>query len=128
MKITERDAATAYARAWNRLSCDDFLSLLDENAHYASQWVFDELKSRQEISDYLKGKMQTVKGSDAKVYAELGVTRSGFAGRHCVLLAQGQKEEIKAVVLFEVIEGRIKRYDLCIPDLLDAERTGVYPI
>jgi hypothetical protein len=35
---------------------------------------------------------------------------------------------VKAVVLFEVSGNKIARYDLCIPQLLGAVRTGVYPI
>jgi len=128
MDLTEKDAAIAYARAWNRLDCSDFLELLDENAHYASQWVFEELEGKSAISDYLIGKMKTVKNAGSKVCAELGNTRSGFAGRDCVFLAQGKKEEIQAAVLFEIANNRIYRYDLCIPELLNVERTGVYPI
>ena len=36
--LTEREAATAYARAWNRLDCGEYLHLLAEDACYASQW------------------------------------------------------------------------------------------
>jgi hypothetical protein len=128
MAITEKDAAIAYAKAWNRFDCSEFLKLLDDNAHYASQWVFEELESKAAISDYLIGKMKTVKKTGSKVYAELGNTRSGFAGRDCVFLAQEKKEEVQAVVLFEVENNKISRYDLCIPQLLNVERTGVYPI
>jgi hypothetical protein len=46
MDLTEKDAAIAYAKAWNRLDCSKFLKLLDENAHYASQWVFEEIESK----------------------------------------------------------------------------------
>jgi len=128
MRLTEKDAAIAYARAWNRLDCSEFLKLLDKNVHYASQWVFEELESKVAISDYLIGKMETVKNTGSKVYAELGNTRSGFAGRDCVFMAQGKKEEIQAVVIFEIANNKITRYDLCIPELLNVERTGVYPI
>jgi hypothetical protein len=128
MDLTEKDAAIAFAKAWNRLNASEFLQLLDEDAHYASQWVFDELTSKNAIADYLTEKMQTVKRSGSKVYAELGNTRSGFSGRDCVFMAQGKGESIQAVALFEVLNGKIRRYDLCIPELLDVERTGVYPI
>jgi hypothetical protein len=72
--------------------------------------------------------MKTVKNTGSKVCAELGKTRSGFAGRDCVFMAQGEKEELQAVVLFEIKDNKISRYDLCIPDLLNVERTGIYPI
>ena len=44
--LTELDAATAYARAWNRLDCKKFLELLAPDANYASQWVFEELEGK----------------------------------------------------------------------------------
>lgn len=126
--LTEKAASTAYARAWNRLSCEEFAKLLSPDARYASQWVFEELESRAAISKYLQEKMSTVKKSGKKVFAELGQTSAGFSGRHCVFMAQGKKEAITAVVLFEVEGGLIKRYDLCMPELLRVVRSGVYPI
>ena len=110
MELTEKDAALAYARAWNRLDCTDFLKLLSVDAHYASQWVLEELESKVAISHYLIQKMKTVKNSGSKIYSELGNTKSGFSGRDCVFMAQGKKEEIQAVALFEVSDNRIKRY------------------
>lgn len=126
--LTELDAATEYARAWNRLDCTVFLKLLAPDACYASQWVIEELKGKMAIGKYLKGKMNTVKNSGSEVFAELGKTTTGFAGRDCVCLTQGTKEQVTAVVLFEVSSGLIKRYDLCIPELLGAVRTGIYPV
>ncbi len=128
--MTEKDASIAYAKAWNTLDCSEFLTLLDENAHYASQWVFEELEGKDAISEYLVEKMKTVESSGSKVYAELGKTgeSSAFPGRDCVLLAQGEEIDINAAIVFEVRNGKIKRFDLCMPSLLNVIRTGVYPI
>lgn len=128
MELTEKDAAIAYARAWNRLECSDFLELLAPDAIYESQWVFDELASKDVIADYLIHKMKAVKNAGNKVFAELGKTRLGSFGRDCVFIAQGKKEEVKAVVLFKVADDKIQRYDLCVPELYDVERSGIYPI
>jgi len=125
---SEKEAAIAFAKAWNRLDCTDFIELLVDDAHYASQYVFEELESKVDIASYLKPKMQTVKASGAKVYAELGVTQASFKGRDCTFLCQGSKEEITAAILFEVNAGKISRYDLVIPDLVQVQRSGVYPI
>jgi len=131
--FTEKVAAIAYARAWNRFDCAEFLKLLTPDAHYASQWVFEELESKQEISEYLIGKMRTVKmhstnNPESKVFAELGKTTLGLSGRDCVVMAQGRKENVTAVVMFEVQGDKVRRFDLCIPQLLGAVRSGVYPI
>ncbi len=132
-QLTEAMAATAYARAWNRLDPSEFIELLEPDSRYASQWVFEELVGGDAISDYLIGKMRIVKAHalndpDTKVLAELGKTTQGFAERDCVLLAQGRKENVTAAVLFQVNGGQIMRYDLCIPELLGVVRSGVYPI
>ncbi len=131
--FTEADAAREFARAWNRLDPADFLKRLMPEARYASQWVFEELVGKPAIADYLTPKMRTVKNHalhnpSAKVFAELGKTTTGLAGRDCVFMAQGRKENVTAVVLFEVEGEMIKRYDLCIPELLGVVRSGVYPI
>lgn len=123
--LTELEAATAYARAWNRLDCGDFLSLLDLDASYASQWVFEELEGRHAIEEYLTGKMETVRNSARKVYAELGTT---LDGRDCVLMAQDNRDEVKAVILFEVSEDRILQYDMCMPEMTGFVRSGIYPV
>jgi hypothetical protein len=132
-QLTEANAATAYARAWNRLDASEFIKLLAPDARYASQWVFEELDSKQAISEYLIGKIRTVKmhsvnNAEAKVFAEIGKTTEGFSRRDCVFMAQGRKENVTAVVLFEVENDKVKRYDLCIPELLGVIRSGVYPI
>lgn len=133
VNFTEADAACAFARAWNRLDPSGFLEKLMPEARYASQWVLEELVGKQVIADYLIAKMRTVKNyalhnPTAKVFAELGKTTEGFVGRDCVFMAQGRKENITAIALFEVEGGKIKRYDLCIPELLGVVRSGIYPI
>lgn len=122
--LTELEAATAFARAWNRLDCNEFLALLAGDACYASQWVFEELNGAKAIKEYLVPKMEAVKNSGNRVFAELGKTDSG---RDCVIMAQGDQENIMATVLFEVSGDTIKRYDMCMPDITGAVRSGVYP-
>lgn len=126
MELTEKDAAIAYAKAWNQLDCSEFLKLLDDDAHYASQWVFSELENNAVISEYLVGKMNTVKNTDSKVYAELGIAHHGKS-RHCVLMAQGDKDKVAAIIIFKIKNNKISRYDMCVPQLHEYERTGIYP-
>lgn len=120
-------AATAYARAWNRLDCTEFLDLLAPEARYASQWVFEDMEGKAAIASYLVAKMETVRGSDTPVFAELAKTSAGLPCRDCVALAQGQKDVVKAAVLFEVVADHIDRFDLCMPELLRPIGSGHYP-
>ncbi|MDR2689743.1 MAG: hypothetical protein LBB76_08315 [Azoarcus sp.] len=125
---TEEEAALAFAKAWNHLDPEGFLALLAPDAQYASQWVFAEL-SGAEIADYLRGKMDTIRKSgennpDTRVRVEMGRTLNG--DRACAFMIQGTTKQ--AVVLFEVQDGKIARYDLCIPELYDVVRSGIYPV
>lgn len=129
--LTEEVAAVAYATAWNLLNPEPFLELLSSNAGYASQWVFEEMKGAEAISNYLRGKMNTVRASGAgdmsfRVQVEIGRTTRGTYDRPCALMTQGSPEA-KAVVLFEVKDGQIQRFDMCIPAFYAPVHTRVFP-
>jgi hypothetical protein len=131
--LTEDEAVFAFAKAWNRLEPDEFLALLAPDARYASQWVFEELEGKRAIMDYLRGKMQTVRTNSVnnpgvRVRVEIGRTTQGEGGRPCAFMTQGSDGTVQAAVLFEVGGNKIARYDLCIPQLLGAVRTGVFPV
>ncbi len=125
--LTEKEAATAYARAWNRLDCKDFIKLLAKDAHYASQYVLSELESQKDIEKYLGGKMQTIKETRSNVRAEIGRTTLPNE-QACVLIYQNDPREHAAVVVFKVEEGYIKRFDLCMPQLYQVEKSGIFPV
>ena len=131
--LTEETAVIAFAKAWNRLEPDGFLDLLAPDARYASQWVFKELEGAPAISDYLKAKMRTVSNygvndSNSRVRVEVGRITEGMDGRPCAFMTQGKGNTVQAAVIFEIRGDKVTRYDLCIPQLLGAVRTGVYPI
>lgn len=131
-ELTEKDAVFAFAKAWNRLDSEVFLMHLAPDARYASQWVFEELVGASEIGDYLRGKMRTVRAHGvndprSRVRVEIGSTAPGGDGRPCAFMIQGEANEVQAVVVFDVREGKVSRYDLCIPQIHNATRTGVLP-
>lgn len=131
--VTEDEVVFAFAKAWNRLEPDGFLSLLSPEARYASQWVFEELVGVPAISEYLRGKMRTVRAhsvnhSNSRVRVGIGSTAHGEVGRPCAFMTQGQGNEVQAAIIFEVSDGRVSRCDLCIPQILGAVRSGVFPV
>lgn len=130
MVLTVKEAATAYAKAWNRLDCSEFLPLLAEDCCYESQWVYSALEGKQAIADYFNDKLKTIKESGPTVKAELAVSTQGpEAGEDCVLLTQQHDdEEVFVVVVFKVEGDKIKRYDMCVPELYWPKRTGECPI
>lgn len=127
--LTEKDAAIAYAKAWNRLDCTAFLELLAEDSTYESQWVLEKLAGRKAIAHYLTSKMEMIKASEKNVRAELTTARCGYdSGRDCVVLKQDQNKENDAVMIIQVENGQIKRCDLCAPELFGPAPTDIYPI
>ena len=119
----------AYARMMNMLDPSQLEPLLEDDFCYASQNVFEEITSKSQFMAYITGKLKTLgsMGGKAKVWAELGYLRREFPGP-CVVLAQGEKDDLIAVVLATVKNAKLIRLDLCIaPSPWDAKRSGVYP-
>lgn len=54
--LTKEDALKAYASMMNTLDASHIEPLLAYDFHYASQWVFAEIKSKQEYLDYIRPK------------------------------------------------------------------------
>ena len=128
MQLTEEMALEAYARMINTLDASHLEPLLAEDFHYASQMVFGEIESKLEYLDYIVPKLETIGRSDSQAWAEMGWLGHGSHTKPCVVLAQGDSDELVALVLTKVDDGEIKRLDLCIaPHPQTAQRSGVYP-
>ena len=125
--ISELEAATAYAKAWNRLDGTDFIEMLADDATYSSQWDFTPLVGKQAIRAYLIPKIQAVKDVGARVYAELATTSDKTSTHNCVAMAQGEQETVQAVVVFKIKAGLIQHFVMCQPESLSIVRTGKYP-
>ena len=107
---------------------EGFLSLLSHDFRYASQSVFAEIESKDDYRAYIVPKLETIKKSpEAKVYAELAETHA-WGHDHCVLLAQGSKDDLVASLFVKVENGLVIRADMClIPAPKSARRTSLYP-
>ena len=111
----------------NTLDASHLEPFLADDFHYASQWVFDEIESKNAYLEYIIPKLQTIRKSGAKVWAEMGWLDREVPGP-CVVMAQGDKENLLALALVEVVAGKIRRIDLCAaPSPRSARRTGEYP-
>lgn len=124
-----RKSLEAYARMMNMLDPYQLEPLLEDDFGYASQNVFEEITSKSQFMAYITRKLKTLAtfGGDAKVWAELGYLKREFPGP-CVVLAQGGKDDLIAVVLAKVKDGRLLRLDLCVaPSPWSAIRSGIYP-
>lgn len=134
MSLTQAEAARVYATAWNRLDASILEAFLDDDIRQTSQNVLTDLVGKNEVVDYLRQKMDTIRSSpNSRVFAELGETRSypgyTFPPEDCVVVAQGRKENVLAIVLFEVENEKITQINLCsiVPTPGTAVRHGIYP-
>ncbi len=59
--LTEKEAALAYARMFNRLDATEFIELLDEDVVYESAWVNSELRGKDKVAHYLEKKMEKIR-------------------------------------------------------------------
>ena len=127
MSLTAEQALRAYAAMMNTLDASRLEPLLADDFHYASQWVFAEIESKVAYLDYIVPKLEAIRRSGVAVWAEMGGLDREFAGP-CVVMAQGDKENLVAVVLARIENEKIKRLDLCrAPSPHLARRTGDYP-
>lgn len=121
------NALRAYAEMMNTLDVAKIEPLLASNFCYASQMVLTELTSKQAYLYYMAGKFVTLKSNGSRVWAELGLLDREFPGP-CVVLAQGDKDNLVALVLAKVKDGKISRLDMCVvPSPRDAKRSNDYP-
>lgn len=111
----------------HHLSVEYLAPLLADDFHYASQWVFEELASKQQYLDYIQPKLEAIKASGNRVWAELAELET-YPGGPCLVMAQGDKNDISATLLVEVEGSKIKRLDMCfVPSPHSARRSGEYP-
>ena len=120
-------ALCAYAEMMNTLDATKLEPYLAPDFHYASQWVFSEIPTKQDYLEYIRPKLEAIKSSANRVWAEMAHLDREFPGP-CVVLAQGDKDNLIALVLVMVENGMISRLDMCCaPSPHSAKRSAHYP-
>ena len=117
----------AYAMMMNTLDAGVIEPFLADDFHYSSQWVFEEITSKQAYLDYIHPKLKAVRESGTKVWAEMAHLEQEIPGP-CVVLAQESKDALLSLVLGKVANGKLTRLDMCgAPSPWSAKRSGEYP-
>ena len=78
--LTIEAALKAYASMMNTLDSSKLEPLLSPDFHYESQMVFSEINSKQAYLDYINPKLEVVKASSTKVWAEMAMLTHSFPG------------------------------------------------
>jgi hypothetical protein len=127
MGLTEEQALRAYATMINKLDVSFLEPLLADDFHYASQWVLTEIESKDAFLKYITVKLEAIRNSGATAWAEMGWLDGDLTGP-CVVMAQGDKDNLVTVVLAKVRNGAVTRLDICgAPSPRSARRSGDYP-
>ncbi len=125
--LSKVEALRAYATMMNTQDVSKLAHMLSDDFHYASQWVFAEIESKIDYLEYIRPKLLSVKRSGSPVWAELAHMDSELIGP-CVVLVQGDKDNLVSLVLAEVADDKITRLNMCgAPSPYSAKRSGVYP-
>jgi hypothetical protein len=125
--VRELAALTAYAKMMNTLETDCLEPILADDLRYNSQWVFCEMIGKDEYLDFMKGKFEKIAGSGSRPYTEIGEL-SDYPCGYCVVMAQGNPDNLIATVLIRVRDGLVSHIDMCaVPDPRSVRRTGDYP-
>jgi hypothetical protein len=123
-----RGRLRAYARMLNTLDIDAFAPVIADDFQYASQMVLDEMTSKGEFLEYMRKKLVAMSSSTARPFAEMGQL-STYPFGSCVVVAQGDRNNLVCTVIAKVSGGKVSRLDLCIvPPPWTVARTGDYPI
>jgi hypothetical protein len=120
-------ACRAYATMVNRLDYKELEPWLHDDLIYESQWVFEEMRGKKRYARYIRGKLKTIRKMGIKTWAEIALTNA-FGTGYCVILGQGSEEGWKATLLVQMLDGKIKRMDMCcVPSPHECRRTGEQP-
>jgi hypothetical protein len=126
-ELTQVQALEAYATMMNTLDASKIEPILAEDFHYSSQWVLTDITSKQEFLDYIIPKLKAILASGSEVWAEMGELTREIPGP-CVVMAQGQRDNLLAVILAKVDGGKLKSLSMCgAPSPHEATRSGQYP-
>lgn len=123
-----------YARSINLLDIKWITSSLSSGVTYSSQSVFETLKGREEVIDYLSKKVESLRDSDKTVRAELAVDRSG---QPCVAIYQASGSMDQNWLSSPIGTMTFKVNDLgeatelfmitCVPSPESVIRSGIFP-
>jgi hypothetical protein len=116
--FSELDAAKLFCQMWTQLECSELVTRLADDAVYSSQWTLNDLVGKTEITDYLKGKMQTLSNKGISVYTHLARASESYPGKVCACLSKEAGGVPEVAVIFEVSDTEIKSINLCDPSVL----------
>ncbi|MGD8493975.1 MAG: hypothetical protein PVI38_16590 [Desulfobacterales bacterium] len=133
-KLEQREAAIILARAWNTLNASLLEPYVAKDIIFWSQQALTDMTGKNAVMAHLKAEMETIRRSpQERIFAELGETKpyplAPDDPEPCVVLARGDRNNIRALALLKLDCGKINSIGICsdAPHPSTAKRTGEYP-
>lgn len=133
-QLEQKEAATILARAWNNLDASLLEPHMAEDVIFWSQQALSDMIGKNAVMAHLNTEMETIRSSpQERIFAELGETKpyplASDDPEPCVVLAQGDKNNVRALRLLRLECGKINSIGICsdAPHPSTARRTGEYP-
>lgn len=122
-------ALEAYAAMINTCDTSRLELWLADDFSYFTQLGWSNFTSKSAYLEYMSSLLQPAQRPEGRIWAEMGwLDEDDFPGGPCVVLAQGDKDNLFAVALADIDGMMIRRLTLCnVPSPLSAHRTGIYP-
>ena len=133
-ELKQKEAATVLAKAWNNLDASLLEPYMAKEIIFWSQQALTDMTGKNAVLAHLNLEMETIRKSpDKQVFAELGETKpcrlAPGASEACVVLAHGDKNNVRALALLRLECGKINSIGICFdaPHPSTAKRSGEYP-
>jgi len=134
LKFGRKEAATILARAWNNLDASLLEPYIAQDIIFWSQQALTDMTGKNAVMAHLKTEMEKIRKSpEERIFAELGETKpyslAPDTPEPCVVLAHGDKNNVRALALLKLECGKINSIGICsdAPHPSTARRTGEYP-
>ena len=108
--LSQKQLAEKVALCWKNLDVDIIEPFLDKDFHYTSDAVFYEMSSRQEYTNYLRGKFDTLRRGTNPIGVQIG--RMNGTNDFAVLLHQGAYNQ-SLLLTIQAKDGRITNMRMC---------------
>jgi hypothetical protein len=133
-KLQHKEAAIILAKAWNNLDASLLEPYIARDIIFWSQQALTDMTGKNAVMNHLNTEMETIRKSpQEQVFAELGETKpyplAPDEPEPCVILARGDRNNVRALALLKLECGRINSISICsdAPHPSTARRTGEYP-
>jgi Leu/Phe-tRNA-protein transferase len=113
--LSDTELLNVFKNAYRYFYIDDLKEYLADDFHYASQYVFSEIKSKAAYLEYLSGKLKTIqrlRAPDNRLFMEIVYDR--YSKKPYLFMRQNKTS---ALFVPQIHDGQFTRIDLCIPEL-----------